>query len=129
MKHLIKHFLCFAKKVFTNKIAILFAMAHSALITLALVDTYTKEGTLLNITKYINDQTLLVTVLMVINMPVIFLSLFVSVPLGLIFGSLINESVGLVILFAVILLCINFQWALIGYGIDKLVKFFQPKAR
>ncbi len=115
-----KHFLSFIKKVFSNRIAIIFVVGHLALVTLALVDTYIKDGTLLQITKYIYDQTLLVTVLMAIDMPFIFLSLFISVPLGVIFSSLVNESLGFIVIFSVTLFCVSFQWALIGYGIDKL---------
>lgn len=126
MKHLIKHFLSWIKEVFSNKIAIIFVVGHLAFVTLVLIDTYIKDGTLSEITGHIYGQRLLVNILTVINLPVAFLSLFISVPLVWFLNLLGGESLGVVVIYSVTLFCINFQWALIGYGIDKL---FQRKVK
>lgn len=121
-----KFFLSFIKKVFSNRVALMFVAGHSALVVLALVDTYTKYGTLSDITGHTNSQTFLITFLMIINLPALLISLLVGLPLGWVFVFIGSDLLGLILLLFICLLCINLQWALTGYGIDR---FFQSRVR
>lgn len=116
-----KPFLSFIKRIFSNRVALIFVVGHLSIVILALIDTYAKYGTLSYITGHTGSQTFLITALIAINLPALLLSLLAGLPLGWVFASIGIDSLGLALLYLICLFCINFQWALIGYGVDKIL--------
>lgn len=82
-----KYLLLSIKNVFSNKVTLIFAAGHWIFIILALVDNYIDYGTLSNILGHTNSQTSLITFLMYINLPVVLVSIIVSLFFGWIFAS------------------------------------------
>ena len=121
-----KSLLPFIKKIFSNKAALLFIVGHLVLVILALIDTYIKYGTLSEITGHTDRQTYFITFLMIVNLPVLLVSTLIGFFFGWIFTSIGMDFIGILLFFVIFIFFINFQWALIGYGIDKL---FQRKVK
>lgn len=138
----------FIKRVFSNRTAQFFVGAQWLLLILTVVVRYNKMGTLSDFDGHILNEPILVGIFTVINLPALFLmsivfSLLIGVvwgisliiPKQLLDGSSLNtipehgEEYAAIVFLIIFLVCLSLQWALIGYGVDKSIKFFQPKAK
>lgn len=138
---LFKNLYSFIKRIFFNRTAQFFVGTQWILLVLAIVSRYNNLGTLSGFTGHIYHEPILVSILAIINLPALFLMLIVLFLLmgilSLLFGLLslvsaqccfndlfsnIRDEYTAIPFVIIFLLCVSFQWALIGYGVDQLFK-------
>ena len=105
----------FFRRVFTSRTAYLFFFAHWILFAVAI---YQRGGFIYPF--HSEYEPLLVNILIIINLPAIFLIVIIGLVLSVLPQSVLSQFEELKYL--ICFLPISLQWLIIGYGIEKLIK-------
>lgn len=116
---IIKNLVKFSKKVAGSRTAHIFFCIHLIILIIALI----QRGDFFP-PFHFEYEPLLFNILSTINIPITLITSLILLPLVLYFKALNLEDTYGAILFLVLVMYIGWQiqWALIGYGIEKLFK-------
>lgn len=109
----IKYLLNLLKEAAKSRTAKIFFLIQLILIIIALI----KRNWLLE-PLHPDNESLLLNILTVFNIPAILVTMILCIPLMLIAKELTNLYIFQIVMF----FCWMCQWALIGYGLEKLIK-------
>lgn len=125
---MLKSFKCFIKLLATSRTVQIVVVVHWLLLIVALIQKggIDLEPTLSTIRA---PEPFLFQILFLLNLPAIFVALVPPIIFGFLANLLpssallmFNDWQSYVLLYLLFIICISFQWALIGYLIEKMLR-------